>query len=120
MWPIYSQKYKVSIMLTGILILVLIIFCFVVSVCLNLQYMAVSSTLGPHWTTGASMPRSIFEVSATILNGKIYLAGGQDENGDVLDTLFVYDPKTNSGLFPTILLTLLPVFELQPQSPAAP
>jgi hypothetical protein len=39
------------------------------------------------------MPRSIFEVSATVLNGKIYVAGGQAENGDLLDTLFVYDPK---------------------------
>jgi hypothetical protein len=40
------------------------------------------------------MPRSIFEVSATVLNGKIYVSGGQAKNGDLLDTLYVYDPKS--------------------------
>ena len=83
-----------SDMPNSILTLVLIIFCSLVFVYLNLQPIIVGSSLDPHWTTGTSMPRSIFEVSATVLNGKIYVAGGQDENGDLLDTLFVYEPKS--------------------------
>ena len=94
MWPIYSRKYKIGNMSYGILILVLIAFCSIVFIFVNLQPMTVESSLGPHWTTGISMPRSIFEVSATVLDGKIYVAGGQAENGDLLDTLFVYDPKS--------------------------
>jgi hypothetical protein len=29
----------------------------------------------PYWTTGETMPNPIFEFSATVLNGKIYVAG---------------------------------------------
>ena len=83
MWPIYSRKYKIGNMSYGILILVLIAFCSIVFVFVNLQPMTVESSLGPHWTTGISMPRSIFEVSATVLDGKIYVASGQAENGDL-------------------------------------
>ena len=61
----------------GILILVLLISCSVIAGILNPQPITASSIIGHQWTNGISMPRSIFEVSATVLNEKIYVAGGQ-------------------------------------------
>src|SRR5574342_481158 len=74
-----------------VLILGLIIFFCLAITCLILCPASANSNLTVGWTNGTSMPRSIFEISATVMNGKIYVAGGQDEKGDLLNTLFVYD-----------------------------
>jgi predicted metal-binding protein len=39
------------------------------------------------------MPTPRFEVSAEKLDGMIYVVGGEDESGDLLDIVEVYDPS---------------------------
>ena len=43
------------------------------------------------WTVGKSMPTSRTEIAVTILEDKIYVIGGFDNLGNVLDTVEVYD-----------------------------
>ena len=71
----------------------IIFFCLVFTSSISYPASA-NSNLTVDWTNGTSMPKSIFEISATVMNGKIYVAGGQDEKGDLLNTLFVYNPTS--------------------------
>ena len=73
-------------------ILVLVIVYIIVNTNVNAAPLTASSYSMPYWTTGASMPKRIFEISATVLNEKIYVAGGTDENGDLQNSLLYYDP----------------------------
>jgi N-acetylneuraminic acid mutarotase len=45
------------------------------------------------WTEIAPPPVAIFECAVVALNGKIYVIGGQDFNGNTLATVWVYDPS---------------------------
>lgn len=47
------------------------------------------------WTTGTSMPTPRSEIGATVLDGRIYVIGGQDFHVDKVDNVEVYDPKTD-------------------------
>jgi hypothetical protein len=53
-----------------------ILFCHVI-LCAVLYPVGANSNLDVGWTNGTSMPRSIFEISATVMHGKIYVAGGE-------------------------------------------
>src|SRR5215204_1122042 len=53
------------------------------------------STEQGYWTVGSPMPTPGFEVSAEALNGKIYVVGGSDDNGDLTDIVEVYDLKSD-------------------------
>jgi N-acetylneuraminic acid mutarotase len=48
------------------------------------------------WTIGKSMPTPRTEVTATINSDNIYVIGGFDKSGKVLDTVEVYNIKNNS------------------------
>jgi N-acetylneuraminic acid mutarotase len=48
------------------------------------------------WTTAAAMPTARSEAVATVLDGKIYVAGGLNSNGDGMTEFEVYDPATDS------------------------
>src|SRR4026207_1011898 len=55
------------------------------------------------WIGGASMRIPRFEISATDLNGKIYVIGGVDKNEYLTRIVEVYDPETNQwGTAPPI------------------
>jgi N-acetylneuraminic acid mutarotase len=47
------------------------------------------------WTTGTSMPTPRSEIGACVLDGRIYVIGGQDFHVDKLSVVEVYDPKTD-------------------------
>ena len=49
-----------------------------------------------NWHTGSPMPTPRFEISACILDGKVYVIGGVDKNEYLTDNVEVYDPETNS------------------------
>ena len=55
------------------------------------SYSASSQT----WTTGTSMPTARLEVGGAVLNGKIYVIGGYNENGVRTDVVQAYDPQTD-------------------------
>ncbi len=48
------------------------------------------------WTTKAQMPEPRSGSGISVLNGKIYVVGGQDSNGGPTLTLYEYDPATNT------------------------
>jgi len=47
------------------------------------------------WSTAASLPEPIQELSAAVLHGKIYVAGGIDRRGRPTAAAFRYDPAAN-------------------------
>jgi N-acetylneuraminic acid mutarotase len=51
---------------------------------------------GDTWQTLAPMPAARQELATAVLNGKIYVIAGYDENGNSTDSVFVYNPATNT------------------------
>ncbi|HET7694458.1 MAG TPA: kelch repeat-containing protein [Vicinamibacterales bacterium] len=47
------------------------------------------------WTTGAPIPIGVYAATAGTINGKIYVAGGQRQSGNIAN-LQMYDPATNA------------------------
>jgi N-acetylneuraminic acid mutarotase len=50
------------------------------------------------WTTKAPMPLAVYAAAAGVINGKLYVAGGQADptNGDNVTILQIYDPATDT------------------------
>ena len=48
-----------------------------------------------HWSSAAPLPEPIQELSAAVLRGKIYVAGGIDRTGRPTAAAFRYDPAAN-------------------------
>src|SRR5438876_11807817 len=48
-----------------------------------------------HWSAGVPLPEPIQELSAAVLHGKIYVAGGIDRAGQATAAAFRYDPAAN-------------------------
>lgn len=48
------------------------------------------------WQTLAPMPAARQELASAVLNGKIYVMAGYDENGNSTDSVFVYNPATDT------------------------
>ena len=48
-----------------------------------------------HWSSAAPLPEPIQELSAAVLRGKIYVAGGIDRTGRPTAATFRYDPAAN-------------------------
>eukprot|EP00964_Phaeocystis_antarctica_P010694 scaffold5888_cov62-Phaeocystis_antarctica.AAC.7 len=42
------------------------------------------------------MPQSLYWYAAAAMGGKIYATGGRNEEGDMLDSVFVYDPQADA------------------------
>jgi Kelch motif len=57
------------------------------------------------WTTVAPLPAARSDMAAAVVGGKIYIFGGFDAAGNVLNTVDVYNPVTNTW---TIGLTPMP------------
>jgi N-acetylneuraminic acid mutarotase len=51
---------------------------------------------GGTWQKLAPMPTARQELATAVLNGKIYVLGGYDKDGDSTDTVEVYNPSTNT------------------------
>lgn len=56
----------------------------------------VSPTIAQPWSEGEIMPTARSEISATNIGDDIYVIGGFDGSGDVLDVVEVYNIKNNS------------------------
>ena len=48
------------------------------------------------WSGASPIPQAVQEISATVLDGRIYIAGGIDSNGRTSASAFRYDPSTDS------------------------
>jgi uncharacterized repeat protein (TIGR03803 family) len=48
------------------------------------------------WSKGATMPTGTVYSSAAVLNGKIYVIGGDNASGKVLSDVQIYNPGTNT------------------------
>ena len=48
------------------------------------------------WSTLAPMPTARQEISASVLDGKVFAIAGYDGNGQSTATVEVYDPRTNA------------------------
>jgi len=48
------------------------------------------------WCYGADLPFNVSDASAIVFDNKIYLFGGFDVNGNVLNTVLVYDIVTDT------------------------
>jgi len=53
-------------------------------------------TGGGIWQDLAQMPTARQELATAVLNGKIYVIGGYDKEGNSTDTVEVYNPSTNT------------------------
>jgi N-acetylneuraminic acid mutarotase len=53
-------------------------------------------TDGGVWQELAPMPTARQELATAVLNGKIYVIGGYDKDGNSTDTVEVYNPNTNT------------------------
>jgi len=51
---------------------------------------------GGTWELGASMPVLRQELATGVLDGKVYVLGGYDENRSSTATVEVYNPATNT------------------------
>jgi len=47
------------------------------------------------WTRLADMPKKLSAASSAVLNGKLYIYGGRDENGQSSNKIYEYIPATN-------------------------
>ena len=47
------------------------------------------------WDQVAPMPDARYDISAVVLNGEIYVIGGRDRDGNVLNTVLRYHPEEN-------------------------
>ncbi|MGI8586155.1 MAG: Kelch repeat-containing protein [Chloroflexia bacterium] len=48
------------------------------------------------WTTGAPLPNALFLSGATATDGLVYVFGGADNAGNSTDTLYAYNPSTDT------------------------
>jgi Kelch motif len=48
------------------------------------------------YTQEADMPHGLGGAGSGFINGKLYVAGGRDAENTILDTLFIYDPATDT------------------------
>jgi len=48
------------------------------------------------WSAAKPKPTPVYETTAAVINGKIYLPGGKLSDGKVTDLLEIYDPRTNT------------------------
>jgi len=56
---------------------------------------ASSTTSQTSWSIGSSMPTARTEVAGAVLDGKIYVIGGFEEQGEATNLVEVYDPQTD-------------------------
>ncbi|HJV64312.1 MAG TPA: S8 family serine peptidase [Geomonas sp.] len=47
------------------------------------------------WSNGKLKPTGVSDTDAVVINGKIYIPGGRDQNGAVTSKLEIYDPATD-------------------------
>lgn len=66
------------------------------SLLLSFAALARGQTGAGHWEDLASMPAPRQELATAVLNGKIYVLGGYDENGLSTDSVFVYNPAADT------------------------
>src|SRR6476619_2662734 len=48
------------------------------------------------YTQKADMPNGLGGAASGFINGRLYVAGGRDASNTILDTLYIYDPATNT------------------------
>src|SRR5918995_6934387 len=60
------------------------------------QQQAFTETVDSRWSNGTSMPTSRSEITATIIGDNIYVIGGLDKSGNILDNVEVYNIKNDS------------------------
>ncbi|MGZ5486242.1 MAG: kelch repeat-containing protein [Nitrososphaeraceae archaeon] len=60
------------------------------------QQQAFSETAESSWSNGTAMPTPRTEITATIIGDNIYIIGGLDKSGKVLDTVEVFNIKNDS------------------------
>ena len=48
------------------------------------------------WQNKASMPTARTGVSAVVIDDMVYVMGGIDESGNILDVVEIYNPETDS------------------------
>ena len=48
------------------------------------------------YTQKAAMPNGLGGGASGFINGRLYVAGGRDASNTILDTLYIYDPATNT------------------------
>jgi N-acetylneuraminic acid mutarotase len=46
------------------------------------------------WSNSSVLPQKIYWASSVSLNGKIYVIGGENENGEKLSSVYTYDPAS--------------------------
>ena len=62
----------------------------------QIQQQAFTETAESWWSNGTAMPTPRTEIAATNIGNNIYVIGGFDKTGKVLDTVEVYDIKNDS------------------------
>jgi N-acetylneuraminic acid mutarotase len=62
----------------------------------NSQASSTTTTSQTSWSIGAGMPTARTEVAGAVLDGKIYVIGGFEEQGKATDVVEVYDPLTDT------------------------
>lgn len=74
----------------------LMLFFLILLMFVSIQQQAFPETVKSIWSIGKSMPTPRTEVTATLVGDNIYVIGGLDKSGKVLDTAEVYNIKNNS------------------------
>src|SRR5215207_83982 len=76
----------------------LMLFFLILLMFVSIQQQAFPETVKSIWSIGKSMPTPRTEVTATLVGDNIYVIGGLDKSGKVLDTAEVYNIKNNYWL----------------------
>ncbi len=58
------------------------------------------------WSSGTAMPTATAQSSAAVLGGDIYVMGGANSSGTVIDSVQIYNPTTNTWSSTTVLPTV--------------
>jgi N-acetylneuraminic acid mutarotase len=74
----------------------LLLFFLILLMFVSIQQQAFTETAESIWSNGKSMPTPRTEVTVTIIDDNIYVIGGFNKSGKVLDTVEVYNIKNDS------------------------
>ena len=68
----------------------------ILALLLNLIYLTTGYSQNGVWTTKIDMPTARERLTSSVVNGRIYVIGGDDGSGNPLSVVEEYDPVTNS------------------------
>ena len=61
-----------------------------------LQVLEMSEENGPSWIVKADLPAARWGAASAVVDGKVWLIGGEDQDRESTDSVFIYDPEVDT------------------------